>query len=75
MEFAKTHLNKPKSFEENVLWTDETKLELFGKAHNRHLKEMGMGQASAWGMASRRPLEYQRIVDAAMHCSGACSQT
>ena len=23
----------------------------------RHLKEMGMGQASAWGMARRRPLE------------------
>ena len=34
LEFAKTHLNKPKSFWENVLWTDETKLELFGKAHH-----------------------------------------
>ena len=33
LEFAKTHLNKPKSFWENVLWTDETKLELFGKSH------------------------------------------
>ena len=22
---------------------------------DRHLKEMGMGQASAWGMARRRP--------------------
>ena len=33
LEFAKTYLRKPKSFWENVMWTDETKLELFGKAH------------------------------------------
>ena len=42
---------------------------------DRHLKEMGMGQASAWGMARRRPLEYRRKVDAATRCSGACSHT
>ena len=24
---------------------------------DRHLKEMGMGQASAWGMARQRPLD------------------
>ena len=42
---------------------------------DRHLKEMGMGQASAWGMVRRRPLEYRRKVDAATHCSGACSHT
>ena len=41
----------------------------------RHLKEMGMGQASAWGMARRRPLEYRRKVDAATRFSGACSHT
>ena len=41
----------------------------------QHLKEMGMGQASAWGMARRRLLEYQRKVDAATRCSGACSHT
>ena len=29
----KTYLRKPKSFWENVMWTDETKVELFGKAH------------------------------------------
>ena len=40
-----------------------------------HLKEMGMGQASAWGMARLRPLEYRRKVDAATRCSGACSHT
>ena len=42
---------------------------------DRHLKEMGMGQASAWGMTRRRLLECQRNVDAATHCSGACSHT
>ena len=42
---------------------------------DRHLKEMGMGQASAWGMARRRPLEYRWKVDAETRCSGACSHT
>ena len=42
---------------------------------DQHLKEMGMGQASAWGMARRRLLEYWQKVDAAMRCSGACSHT
>ena len=36
-----------------------------------HLREMAMGQASAWGMARRRPLEFRRKVDAATRCSGA----
>ena len=31
----------------------------------QHLKEMWIGQASAWGRARRRPLEYRRKVDAA----------
>ena len=33
---------------------------------DQHLKEMGMGQASTWGMAGLRPLEYRWKVDAAM---------
>ena len=33
--FAKEYLDKPQSFWENVLWTDETKIELFGNAHKR----------------------------------------
>ncbi len=40
---------------------------------DRHLKEMGMGQTSAWGMARWRPLEYRRKVDAAPRCSVAYS--
>ena len=27
---------------------------------DRHLKDMGMGQASAWGMARQRHLEYRQ---------------
>ena len=42
---------------------------------DQHLKEMGMDQVSAWGMTRRRPMEYQRKVDAATRCSGACSHT
>ncbi|KAG2460115.1 TCB1 transposase, partial [Polypterus senegalus] len=34
LEFAKMFLRKPKSFWANVLWTDETKVEPFGKAHH-----------------------------------------
>ena len=37
LEFAKTHLDKPKSFWENILWTDETKLELFVKPHHPYV--------------------------------------
>ena len=37
LEFAKMHIDKPLSFWENVLWTDETKLELFGKSHQLHV--------------------------------------
>ena len=40
---------------------------------DQHLKEMGMGQASAWGMARRRPLEYRQKMDAATCCSGTYS--
>ncbi len=32
--FAKTYETKPQSFWENVLWTDETKVELLGKGHH-----------------------------------------
>ena len=42
---------------------------------DRHLKEIGMGRASAWGITRRRLLEYRRKVDAATRCSGACSHT
>ena len=34
-----------------------------------------MGQASAWGMARRRPLEYRQKVDVATRCSDAFSHT
>ena len=34
LEFVKMYLSKPQSFWENVLWTDETKVQLFGKARH-----------------------------------------
>ena len=42
---------------------------------DQHLKENGMGQVSAWGMARWRPREYRQNMDAATHCSGACSHS
>jgi len=35
-KFAKQHLNKPQNCWNNVLWTDDTKVEMFG--YNAHLK-------------------------------------
>uniref|UniRef100_A0A8C4QSD2 Uncharacterized protein n=1 Tax=Eptatretus burgeri TaxID=7764 RepID=A0A8C4QSD2_EPTBU len=40
---------------------------------NQNLKEIGMGQESAWDLARRTPLEYRWKVKAVTHCSGACS--
>jgi len=34
--FAKLHLNKPQ-FWNNVLWTDETKVEVFGRNAQQHV--------------------------------------
>ena len=41
----------------------------------RHLKQMGMGQASTLAMARRTPLEYRQKVYAATRCSGTCFHT
>ena len=38
-------------------------------------RELGMGQAAVWGMASRRPKEYRKKVDAATRYCSACSPT
>ena len=37
--------------------------------------ELGMGQVAAWRMASRRPREYRKKVDAATRYCSACSPT
>jgi len=39
LEFAIMHIDKPQSFWENVLWTDESKLELFAKAYQHFLSD------------------------------------
>lgn len=33
LEYTKLHVDVPQSFWENVLWTDETKMEIFAKVH------------------------------------------
>ena len=38
-------------------------------------REVGMGQVATWGMASRRPKEYRKKVDAATRYCSACSPT
>ena len=55
---------KPRHFGSLASWLQQV---------DRYLKEMGMGLASAWGMARRSPLEYRQKVDAVTCCSGACS--
>lgn len=37
LKFAKTHLKSPKCMWENVLWSDETKVELFGHNSKRYV--------------------------------------
>lgn len=37
---AKLHLNKPKDFWSNVLWTDKTKTELFGPTPSHYSKSV-----------------------------------
>ncbi|KAJ0039334.1 hypothetical protein NL108_018372 [Boleophthalmus pectinirostris] len=37
LEFVTMQMDKLRSFWENVLWTDETKLELFGKTHQLYV--------------------------------------
>ncbi len=37
LDFAKTHYKSPKSMWENVLWSDETKFELFGHKCKRYV--------------------------------------
>ena len=37
LTFAKKHLDDPQDFWENILWTDETKVELFGRCASRYI--------------------------------------
>lgn len=37
LTFATKHLNDPQDFWENILWTDETKVELFGRCVSRYI--------------------------------------
>ena len=37
LRFAKLHLNKAQDFWNNVLWTDQTKVEMFGHNAQQHV--------------------------------------
>uniref|UniRef100_A0A8C5QAL0 Transposase n=1 Tax=Leptobrachium leishanense TaxID=445787 RepID=A0A8C5QAL0_9ANUR len=37
LQYAKSHVDKPQTFWDSVLWTDETKLELFGSMDQRYV--------------------------------------
>uniref|UniRef100_A0A8C5QDF1 Transposase n=1 Tax=Leptobrachium leishanense TaxID=445787 RepID=A0A8C5QDF1_9ANUR len=37
LQYAKSHVDKPQNFWDSVLWTDETKLELFGPMDQRYV--------------------------------------
>uniref|UniRef100_A0A8C5MW04 Transposase n=1 Tax=Leptobrachium leishanense TaxID=445787 RepID=A0A8C5MW04_9ANUR len=37
LQYAKSHVDKPQKFWDSVLWTDETKLELFGPMDKRYV--------------------------------------
>jgi len=37
LKFVKLHLNKPQDFWNNVLWTDQTKVEMFGHNAQQHI--------------------------------------
>ena len=58
LRYAKAHLDKPESFWNKVLWTDETKIELFGHNHKRFASrkknllptvKFGGGSVMLWG--------------------------
>ena len=36
MRYGKAHLDKPEAFWKNILWSDETKIELFGQNKRRY---------------------------------------
>lgn len=37
LNFAREHLEKSEAFWKSILWTDESKMELFGRNQNRHI--------------------------------------
>jgi hypothetical protein len=49
LEFAKSHL-KTQAMRKNILWSDETEIEIFGQNAKRHYGEAWWWQHHAVGM-------------------------
>ncbi len=66
IDYYKTYVTKPQSFWENVLLTDETKVELFGKGHGTvYRKEMRPSQKRTQSLQSNM-VEVQRCFGVAL---------
>ena len=48
LEFAKRHLKDSQTMRNNILWSDETKIELFGLNAKRHMWRKPVTIPDAW---------------------------
>ena len=60
LKFAKVHLDVSQRYWQNILWTDETTSELFGR-NTQHCVERKKGAAH----------QHQNLIPTVNHCGGA----
>lgn len=76
LRFAKLQPNKPQDFLNNVLWTDKTKVEMFGNAQCNALQKPttatvkhGSGEVMMWPCSEHTGLEYFAVTESATNAS------